>query len=63
VGLRDDLIRYLRAPSDERAPIIADVATRNMRLADLLVSFETHDHVRVEFETELLSEEDGDAPN
>jgi hypothetical protein len=54
-ALRDDLIHYLRATSEERTPIIAELAWRNARLADLLVGLEAHEDLRARFETELLN--------
>lgn len=58
-ALRDDLIRYLLATSEERASIIAELAWRNARLADLLVGLEAHDDLRALFEMELLDGGDG----
>ncbi|MGZ8629421.1 MAG: hypothetical protein ACXWZF_00430 [Actinomycetota bacterium] len=58
-ALRDDLISYLLATSEERAPIIAELAWRNPRLADLLVALEAHHDLKARFEIELLPPERG----
>ncbi len=53
-ALHDDLIHYLLATSEERPPIIIELARRNAPLADLLVGLEAHAAVRALFEAELL---------
>lgn len=55
--LRDDLITYLLATSQERAQIIGDLMWRNRRMADLLIVLESDDDLRTRFEMELLHHE------
>jgi hypothetical protein len=52
--LRRDLLRYLRATSEERARLIGDLVWRNPAMANFLVDLEADDDLRTQVEIELL---------
>ena len=54
LALRNDLIRYLLATSQERAHIMGDLATRNPEMMALLIDLETDDDLRAKLEIALL---------
>ena len=55
--LRYDLIRYLLAPSEERARITGELTARNPGIADLLIDLEADEELRARFEMELLGQQ------
>ena len=56
-ALRDDLISYLLATSNDRARIVGELSARNPGMADLLIDLEANDDLRAKLEIELLSEQ------
>ena len=54
-GLRDDLLTYVFATSEERARIMGELTERNSGMADLLIDLEANE-LRARFEMELLDE-------
>jgi hypothetical protein len=54
-ALRDDLIAYLLCDSPDRARIIADLATKNPGMADLLIDLEADDDLKARLEIQLLA--------
>jgi hypothetical protein len=52
--LREELLRYLLAPSANRAQIIAGLSRRNRGMAEILMDLESDDELRARFEMALL---------
>ena len=51
--LRRDLLRYLGKTSAERARVIAELAERTPKVAEIFMDLEADDHVRTLFEIAL----------
>ena len=54
--LRDDLIRYLFATSEDRARVVGELTARP-GMAELLIDLEADDDLRARFEMELLGQQ------